>query len=105
MGARAVLVASRVALVEVARAVKLANPSQQAQVDVDRLLSSCMLVDVTAELLSVARTLVSPALRTLDAIHLASALRVRADELLAYDRRLLEAAGHCGLASATPGVR
>jgi len=105
MGTRAVLVTSRVALVEVARAVQIANPGQQAQVDVDRLVSSCMLVDVTAELLGVARTLASAALRTLDAVHLASALRVQADELLAYDRRLLEAAGQCGLASAAPGVR
>jgi uncharacterized protein len=40
--------------------------------------------------------------RTLDAIHLASALRIEADELLAYDRRLLAAASEHGLAVSSP---
>jgi predicted nucleic acid-binding protein len=40
--------------------------------------------------------------RTLDAIHLASALRIEADELLAYDHRLLAAATEHNLTVANP---
>lgn len=60
------------------------------------------MVSVTAPLLRQARGLASATLRTLDAIHLASALRLEADELLAYDRRLLDAARNLGLAVASP---
>jgi hypothetical protein len=42
--------------------------------------------------------------RTLDAVHLASALRVEADELVAYDRRLLAAAAANGLEVTSPGA-
>jgi len=97
-----VLVTSRLAVVEVTRATKLANPDEQVQEEVDALLSSCTLVAVTAPLLRSARMLASRSIRTLDAIHLASALRVEPDELIAYDRRLLAAAGELGLPTATP---
>ena len=70
---------------------------------VDRLLSWCTLVDVSPAVLRGARRLASASLRTLDAIHLASALRVEADELVAYDARLLEAALEQGLRVVTPG--
>ena len=90
------------AVVEVARATQLANPDERVQEEVDTLLASCTLVDLTAPLLRRARTLASQSVRTLDAIHLASALRVEPDELLAYDRRLLDAASEHGLATAAP---
>jgi uncharacterized protein len=61
-----------------------------------------MLVAVSSQLLRAARELTSSTIRTLDAIHLASALRIEADELLAYDHRLLTAAGEQGLALANP---
>ncbi len=98
----AVMVTSRLALIEVARATKLANPSEEVQVEVDRLISSCMLVAVSASLLRASRKLTSVTVRTLDAIHLASALRVEADELLAYDHRLLAAASAQGLPVIAP---
>ena len=62
-----------------------------------------MLVALSAQLLRSARTLAAGAVRTLDAIHLASALRIEPDELLAYDRRLLDAATEYGLTVASPG--
>jgi predicted nucleic acid-binding protein len=99
-----VLATSRLAIVEVARACKLANPSPEVAEEVDRLISSCMLVAVSSQLLRAARKLTSNTLRTLDAIHLASALRVEADELLAYDHRLLVAAGERGLQLAHPST-
>jgi len=97
------LATSRIAVVEVSRATALANPNQAVGEEVDRLLGSCMLVAVSAQLLRSALKLPAAAVRTLDAIHLASALRIEPDELLAYDRRLLDAATEHGLTVASPG--
>lgn len=97
-----VLATSRIAIVEVSRATALANPSEEVREEVDRLFRSCMLVAVSDQLVAAARKLASPSIRTLDAIHLASALRIEADEMLAYDRRLLAAAAEHGLSAASP---
>jgi len=43
--------------------------------------------------------------RTLDAIHIATALRARAIEFVAYDRRMLDAAQAQGVSVASPGLR
>ncbi len=96
------LATSRIALVEVSRATALANPHEAVRDEVDSLLGTCMLVAVSAQLLRAARNLASGAVRTLDAIHLASALRIEPDEFLAYDRRLLAAAAEHGLSIASP---
>lgn len=96
------LATSRIATVEVPRATALANPSDQVREETDRLLGSCLLVAVTAPLLRAARRLASHEVRTLDAIHLASALRIDADRVVAYDRRLLAAASRQGLEVASP---
>jgi predicted nucleic acid-binding protein len=98
----ALLVTSRIALVEVMRATAIANPAREVREEAERLLASCMLVDVTDGLLRAAAGLASAAVRTLDAIHLASALRVEADELVAYDRRLIAAAAARGLVVSSP---
>lgn len=95
---------SRIAVVEVSRATALSNPSQAVADEVDRLLGSCLLVAVSTQLLRSARKLAAATVRTLDAIHLASALRIDADELLAYDRRLLAAARKHGLNAVSPGL-
>ena len=97
-----VLATSRIALVEVLRATALANPAQEVREGAERLLASCMLVDVSDGLLRTAAGLASAAVRTLDAIHLASALRVDADELVAYDRHLIAAAAERGLVVSSP---
>jgi predicted nucleic acid-binding protein len=97
-----VLATSRIALVEVLRATALANPAQEVRQEAGRLLASCMLIDVSDGLLRTAAGLASAAVRTLDAIHLASALRVDADELVAYDRRLIAAAAAHGLVVSSP---
>ncbi len=101
----AVLATSRVALVEVPRATAIANPAPAVQREAERLLDSCLLVGVTDQLLRAAAELASPSVRTLDAIHLASALRIGADELLAYDRRLATAAQAHALAVVSPGAQ
>ena len=63
------------------------------------LLAGLDTIPLTEHVADVAQSTGSATLRTLDAIHLASALSVR-DELTAfccYDRRLLDAAGDAGL--------
>lgn len=99
-----ILATSRIALAEVPRATALANPAQEALEEAERLLASCLLIDVSDGLLRAAALLTSREVRTLDAIHLASALHVAADELVAYDRRLLGAAAERGLVVANPGA-
>ncbi len=71
------LVTSRIALVEVPRATALANPAPEVERETERLLTSCMLMNVSDGLLRSAAGLTSRVVRTLDAIHLASALLVR----------------------------
>jgi predicted nucleic acid-binding protein len=99
-----VIASSRIALVEVSRAATLRDPRAGVPEAVDRLLGGCLLVDVTADLLQAARRLASRTLRSLDAVHLATALRVAPDEFVAYDRRLLAVAAELGLSTAHPGL-
>ncbi len=42
------------------------------------------------------------ALRSLDALHLVTAMRAQADVMVAYDRRLLEAARAVGMSTSSP---
>jgi predicted nucleic acid-binding protein len=104
LGQGQLLATSRLALVEVPRATAIANPSSAVRTETERLLGSCLLVDVTDALLRTAAALASATIRTLDAIHLASALRVEPDELVAYDRRLTAAAIERGLDVSSPGA-
>ncbi len=99
-----VIATSRLALVEVPRAARIANPSGQLQHETRRLLDACLLVDVTDRLLRGAAPLASRKVRTLDAIHVATALYIDADELVAYDRRLLDAVEAQGFQVAAPGL-
>jgi predicted nucleic acid-binding protein len=98
------LATSRIALVEVPRATRIANPSEEVQQETRRLLDACLLVDVSDRVLRNAAAFASRKVRTLDALHLATALYIDADELVAYDRRLLDAAESQGLRTASPGT-
>ena len=102
--ASSMLASSRIAVVEVLRATSLANPAPAARAEAERLLASLLLIAVDEELLRAAADLTSATVRTLDAIHLASALRLDPVELVAYDRRLAAAAVAQGLAVASPGT-
>lgn len=101
---RFMLATSRIALVEVPRATAIADGSLEAREETRRVLDSCLLVDVTDALLRRAADLTSVEVRTLDAIHLASAHRVEPDEVIAYDRRFRRAAETAGFAVAAPGA-
>ncbi len=93
---------SRLAGVEVARA--LARLEVGAEDALGRLLPDLHLVDISDEILDEAARLAPTTLRTLDAIHLATALRLRPDlaALVTYDRRLAEAAEDAGLPVVAP---
>lgn len=99
------LVTSVVSEVEVPRAARRSSHGARAVERARLLLDSCDRVALTGEVIEAARALDPPGLRTLDAIHLASALSVRTlcEELVAYDEALAEAGRAAGLRVATPG--
>jgi predicted nucleic acid-binding protein len=74
--------------------------AQQARLDLERL----SLVPIDEPTLRCAATLTPASLRSLDAIHLATALSLGEDigVVIAYDERLLDAARERGLPVASP---
>jgi uncharacterized protein len=100
----AILATSAVAVVEVLRAVRIAEPGPAGAQRAHRRLDETILVDVTRELIDEAASYTSARVRALDAIHLASAVRIGAREILVYDRRLAEAASAAGLEVLSPGA-
>lgn len=71
--------------------------------DVDLLLTGVSLIRVLDEICTEAGALLSGhPMRTLDAVHVATALCVDADIMLSYDSRQLDAAGIAGLETASP---
>lgn len=99
------LVSSALLPVELLRLLRLVSPAtvtpaeQFLAVDVD-------IVEITPPVLGDATTVLPPRLRTLDAIHLATALDLGAsvDILLTYDKVFIEAARATGLTVASPGA-
>ena len=84
--------ASALARVEVTRAVAVACPAGEGRRRAETLLRSCLVMPITDDILRVAARIASPTLRSLDAIHLATAMHVQPDALLTYDQRLASAA-------------
>ncbi|MGH7393340.1 MAG: type II toxin-antitoxin system VapC family toxin [Candidatus Rokuibacteriota bacterium] len=97
-------VSSALSLVEVPRALRRARFGSPERQRARRLLARLALVDVDRRILGAAAAFESPELRTLDAIHLATALAVREDlsELVTYDRRLAMAAGRADVEVLSP---
>ena len=100
---KAALVTSVLAEIEVSRAVRVANLDLLGECS--RLLSSCIRITVSGAIIRRATALASGRLPTLDAIHLATALRADIDTVVAYDGRLTESAQAAGLSTASPGAR
>ncbi len=69
----------------------------------DDLLARLALVRLDDALLDRAGRLPPPGLRSLDALHLATALLLPGTELVTYDDRMLQAAAAAGVAAAAPG--
>jgi uncharacterized protein len=97
-----VRVSSSVARVEVPRAVWRAEPT--ALPESYQIIQRTGEVRLSDEVLSKAAGVRPPALPSLDAIHLASALAIRVEltAFVAYDQRLLAAARAAGLPTASP---
>ena len=99
------LVTSSLAWVEISRALRAyANTEMDVEVDnlVEVSLSGVLEKPITSEVIALARRLNPPVLRSLDAIHLATALLVDADVILAYDLRLIEAAAEHKIRTLSP---
>jgi predicted nucleic acid-binding protein len=96
-------VASDLVRTELSRAVRRAEPSRV--VAAREVLAAVGLIAVTPSVLDAAGRLEPPRLRTLDAIHLASALELGDDleAMVTYDERLAEAAVAHGVAVLAPG--
>ena len=93
---------SALSLTEVPRALRRAHFDAAVRRRAQRVLARLALVDVDRRILSAAAAL--EPLRTLDAIHLATALVVREDldGLVTYDRRLAAAAERLDLEVLAP---
>ena len=103
-----------VALAELPRAVRRANHDQAGRASefleaereqAQRLLDTLQMVDVTRAVLSDAGVADGPFLRTLDAVHLVAAARIRAglSAFVTYDKKLASAAQQAGLPVLSPG--
>ncbi|MEV6287314.1 type II toxin-antitoxin system VapC family toxin [Kribbella sp. NPDC051770] len=101
------LVASSLVLTEVPRALRRSDPGRLAAVPT--VLARLDRVPMDDTVLATAAAYADPMLRTLDAIHLASAQTLVLEglaltALVTYDKRLLAAAAEVGLETAAPGA-
>lgn len=98
------MTSSALARVEVGRAVRAASDDAELAVRVGRLIDSLALVPVSADILRAAEVVAPSGLRSLDAIHLASARSLGDDlgAMVVYDERLAAAARTAGLAAVAP---
>lgn len=98
------LLSSTLAWIEVARALRIRLGRDHARVaaEVGAALSGIAEHPLGADVVSLARRLDPNALRSLDAIHLATAVLVDADVVLTYDERLAAACRDNGLTVDAP---
>ncbi len=70
------------------------------------LLDGLDVLALTESVIALAETIGPATLRSLDAIHLATAAHIKREltAFVTYDQRLLEGCTHVGLATASPGV-
>jgi uncharacterized protein len=97
-------VSSALLTVETRRSTLREDPALLPRADL--LLEDVTQIELSAAVLESASRLPDPYLRTLDAIHLATALLIRDDieTVLTYDARLRDAAEAHGLPTAAPGL-
>jgi uncharacterized protein len=102
-------VTSALAEIEVPRAVRLHAPASQQTVPL--VLGTIARFEIDIAVRTVAASYSDPQLRSLDAIHLATAQVLSAelgeavDAFVTYDNRLLAAAKSAGFATASPGTK
>jgi predicted nucleic acid-binding protein len=98
------LVSSALLAVEARRGMLRVRPDGLPKVDL--LLADVAQISISDAVIESASRLPDPLLRSLDAIHLATALMIHddIDVVLTYDARLREAATAHGLPTAAPGL-
>ena len=104
----AVIISSSLAWVEVSRALRTRLESGsygegEIHDAVEGALAGVAERLITEEVIGLARRVVPPLLRTLDAIHVATAIVLDVDEVVVYDDRLIDACRSNGLTTAMPG--
>ena len=97
------VVSSELAKIEVIRASRRVNADMVPEARA--LLNGVDLIPLTSDVVDDASDVGGPMMRGLDAIHLASALSIRADlsAFVAYDHRLADTAAAAGLKPLHPG--
>ena len=102
-----VLCSSSVAWIEINRVLRsrldAEHPARIVEL-ADSAFAGIDEVPLSSVVASLARRIGSPRMRSLDAIHLATASVIDADVVVAYDRRLLGIASEMGFATLSPGV-
>ncbi|HVC73992.1 MAG TPA: type II toxin-antitoxin system VapC family toxin [Mycobacteriales bacterium] len=98
-----VVVSSMVAWTEVIRVVARTEPERVGAAE--KVLAETSLIIIDGPLASAAAWVEPASIRSLDAIHLATAqrLEVGLEALVTYDRRMVDAAQMAGLRVASPG--
>ena len=96
-------ISSALARVEVLRTLRRRNLTEEAVRNAERMLSRMALVPLDDRVLSAAAEVGPGSLRSLDALHLATALSVFGlDSFVTYDQRLFAAASAAGLRAMAP---
>ena len=97
---------SEIAEIEVERAVRAGTDDRDRLESARQWLERTTLVELDAELRAAAAESAPPQLRTLDAVHLATARRVAdlVEDFVTYDRQLAAAARDAGLRVVSPGA-
>lgn len=101
------LLTSTLGWVEVSRSLQRRFPdaTDEPRGDLEiEALSGVAGFPISYEVVAVARRIGAPGLRSLDAIHCATATLADADVLISYDRGMLLAANAMGLSVDSPGV-
>jgi len=98
------LTSSELAEVELLRAVARSGPDRIREAN--GLLRRTLLLPMTREIRKRAASIKPVSVRSLDAVHLATAIEIQADlhSLLSYDTGLLAAARGAGIAVSSPGA-
>lgn len=99
------LASSSLTWIEISRAIRSRFPAAEVQVaaTVEDAMSGIAERSMAADVVSLARRVDPALLRSLDAIHLASAILVDADVVVTYDDRLADACQRNAFAVASPG--
>lgn len=97
-------VSSALSLVEVPRALRRAYSYQHVLERADNVLRAVEMIDIDSEILEMAAAIEPGGLRSLDAIHLATAVLLgpRETVLVTYDARLADAAREAGFVVESP---